>query len=99
LAFGLSPRLSGPKRPGNDRNGVLSKLRVCISPAVDNTAAAVDTMTAVAIVTTTTTAAINNTTTAVIDTTIAGGGCNSLSTTDDFDTEPYRTDTEPPIVR
>jgi hypothetical protein len=44
------------------------------------TAAAVDTMTA---------AAVDTTTTAVIDITIAGGGRNSLSTTDDFDTEPY----------
>jgi hypothetical protein len=86
--------------PSNDRNGTVSKLRVCIAPAVDTmtavsvdtmTPAAVDTMTAVAIDTMTAMAVDTTTTTAtaVIDTTIASGGRNSLSTTDAFDTEPY----------
>jgi hypothetical protein len=61
--------------PGNDRNGC--SMRVA---RVRQTSVAIDTMTAMA---------VDTMTAAVIDTTIAGGGRNSLSTTDAFDTEPY----------
>ena len=79
------------KRPkttsGNDRNDAPSKLRVCVTPAVDTTMIAVDTITAVA-VDTMTAVAVDTRTTVVVDTTIVGGGRNSLSATDAFDAEP-----------
>jgi hypothetical protein len=57
--------------PGNDRDGALDKLRVCVTPAVDNmTAAAVDTTTAVA-VDITTAAAVDTMTAVAVDTTTA----------------------------
>jgi hypothetical protein len=57
--------------PGNDRDGALGKLRVCVTSAVDTmTAPAVDTMTAAA-VDTMTAAAIDITTTVAVDITTA----------------------------